>query len=233
VRVANPRANSQFVPSGEHPVLEWPRDAVESHDGEGLRFRETVALEDAPDFCVPWRFDAVFDEPAYPVVITLQIAGCVLRRVVLAPRLDRTPELIEVDGSSAWIGRAPYLNVGSVPELPISRLFRDALARAAMPRDRPLASEIMRHTADVAASLPIKRAPRHSHHEEAVMREAYREAVNSGISAKHEIRERVLDALCETFPDRWQRTPASAARKTPDGDSLRAHIARIERELKR
>lgn len=63
------------------------------------------------------------------------------------------------------------------------------------------------------------------------MRAAYREAANSGITAKHEIREHILDALRQEFPDWWQRTPANADRRTPDGDSLRAHVARIEHEL--
>ena len=41
-----------------------------------------------------------------------------------------------------------------------------------------LMSEILRHTAEVAAALRIRRARRVSHHEYAVMRSAYREALD-------------------------------------------------------
>lgn len=229
--MANPRDNSQLVPSGEHPLLEWPREDVEWQDGEGLRFREVVPLEDAPGFCVPRHFDACFDEPAYPVVIRLKIADCELVEAVLKPRVDRRNELIEVDGGSEWLVGTPYLPVGSIPEIPIQRLIRDALARAAMPAKRPLVSEIANHAHEVEALLPIRRAARYSHHEYAVMRGAYREALDSGITTKHEQREHVFDALCVTFPELWRRTPSEAERKSPDGDSLRPHLTRIAREL--
>lgn len=77
------------MPSSEHPLLEWPCEDVEWSEGEGgLRFLHAVTLEEAPSFCVLWRFDACFDEPAYPVVIRLKIVRCEIVRVVLEPRLD-------------------------------------------------------------------------------------------------------------------------------------------------
>ena len=92
--------------------------------------------------------------------------------------------------------------------------------------------EILRHTAEVAAALRIRRARRVSHHEYAVMRSAYREALDDPRSPRSsEQREHVFDALCEAFPELWQRTPASPDRRTPDGDSLRPHLAKIAREL--
>ncbi len=229
--MANPRDNSQFVPSGEHPLLEWPREDVEWLDGDGLRFRDVVTLEDAPGFCVPWRFDACFDDPGYPVVIRLTIVNGEFVEAVLKPRLDRNPELIKIDGGSAWIGRAPCLPVGSIPEIPASRLLRDALARAAMPVERPLVSEVNRHTREVAAALPIRRAQRYSHHELAVIRSAYSEALLAGITTKNAQREHVFDALCAAFPELYWRTPASSNRRTPDGEFLRPVLARIECEF--
>ena len=187
--MANPRDNFQFVPSGEHPLLEWPREDVEWLDGDGLRFRDVVTLEDAPGFCVPWRFDACFDDPGYPVVIRLTIVNGEFVEAVLKPRLDRNPELIKIDGGSAWIGRAPRLPVGSIPEIPASRLLRDALARATMPVERPLVSEVDGRTREVAAALPIRRAQRYSPASLAVIRSAYSEALLAGITTKNAQRD--------------------------------------------
>jgi len=93
--------------------------------------------------------------------------------IELLARIDRTRDLIYVDDGSVWApGRAPYLQVGSIPEIPLPLLLREALARAAVPADRPYLSEAMLHYESVLSSMVPKQAPQISHHERAGMRAA-------------------------------------------------------------
>jgi hypothetical protein len=223
---------------GEHPPLaiHLPPDAV-PHEVP-LRVPDAVELVDAPGYVVPRRFEAVVNDLGYPVLIRLQIRVDSRGRpvepwVVLEPRVDRTPELVDLNDGDTWRAAwrerrgAPYLHVGSIPELPVPRLLRDALAFAAMPSDQPLLSEMGLHVDSVATAIGGKRAPRVSHHERAVMRSAVRGAPEG--APKHEEREHVHSVLAETFPYRWKRDDRDD-RKTPDYDRLRPHLRNLERE---
>ena len=178
---------------------------------------------------MPRHFQAKLDDPRYPCLVTLYIrmrSGALPQvRVVLDPRVDRTDALL--DFNHLWLGgNAPLDSIGSV-DLPVPLLTRDALVRAAMPRDRPFVREWFVHCASVERLLPLRRAARKSHHELAVMRWAYYEARADTELKKYEIQARVYEAMHEAFPDQWPY----GERKTPDYHRLRPYLADLDREI--
>lgn len=215
---------------GSKPTWAITPADIEYRDGE-IQISDTFTLSEAPDFVVPGCFGAKLDDPEYPCLVTLFVRMRPGKsphvRVELDPRVDRTEALIEFD--DLWHGGDAALEpMGSIPELPVSGLTRDALANAAMPRERPFMREMFWHRESVRRLLPVKRAQRLSNHERAVMAAAFKQARSDPeLSSKYAIRERVYAAMHDAFPDRWPRGDG----RTPDYDRLRPHLAEMDREL--
>jgi hypothetical protein len=212
-------------------TIEVPTADCERVEGLGLRLKAPVRLEDAPAFAIPRRFKAELDDPKFPGLVTLHFRATESGDVAclaldLYPRVDRRDELVELDSGRAWSdGRAPFAYMGDF-EVPVPRLKREAIARAGVPQERPLLSEMGRHV-DAITKAPAKRAPRISAYEWALIRSAYQgELANPDLTTKRDVRRHVFELLHYALPDEWPRRDG----RTPDYDRLRPFLVEIDAE---
>lgn len=214
---------SDFDPWEDHSLI----------DADGF-VHHTIELADAPNYVVPITFKASCDDSGYPTEVTLEIevrrsAGAFIRSITLDPRRAKTLP------GSAWPmqGMAEYEHVGAQPALPVPRLLREALAYAAMPRERQHVDEMGYHAEHVMGLLQSKRAPRISAYERDLMRHFYAETMKDPrCKTKQDRLHAVYEKLNQVLPDEWPWT-GSGARRTADYSRLRPFFDEMEAELER
>jgi hypothetical protein len=209
----------------------WEDATLIDSDGRVLH---TIELENARDYVVPITFDACWDDPDYPAEVTLEVevgisAGAVVRSIRIDPRPAKTRE-----GYSAWPlqGMSSYERLGRLPELPVPSLLREALAHAAMPRSRPLISEMGWHAVDLLQILPIGRAPRLPNIERERIWHYYAQAIaDTNLMTELDQREWIFKKLHEENPEVWRYSEGN--RSTADYDRLRSFLDEAEAKLER
>lgn len=165
----------------------------------------TTELDGAEGYVVPMSYIAWYDDPAYPFELRLEIDA--EDQMVPLLRAGFEPRTVRLSASKWPLSRPVRRWVGSQPTTHWPKLQREALAYAAMPRERPHIDEIGYHAAEVLPLLRQRREPRITPEQRDLMRRAYIEALTQPeLRTKEERLTYVQDRLSEEWPDHW---PAS------------------------